>query len=50
MAEGRLDEVRGGAAVKGVRGVGMAEPVRRDGILNPGPLRRSADDAPNLDR
>jgi hypothetical protein len=36
MAECCLDEVEGGAVVEGVRGVGVTEPVRRDGQVDSG--------------
>ena len=48
VAERLLNEVRWGAAVEGVRGVGMPEPVRRDVFFDAGITRGFAYDPPEL--
>jgi hypothetical protein len=45
MAEGGLDQVDGAAAIKGVRSVSVAEPVRRNGQFDAGAEGGLADDA-----
>ena len=48
VAEGLLDEVGRGAAVEGVRGVGMPEPVRGDVFFDAGVAGSLAYDPPEL--
>ena len=48
MAEGLLHEVGGGAAVEGVGGVGVAEPVRGDVLFDAGRPGSFTDDPPEL--
>ena len=50
MSERRLHQVDGRAAVEGVGGMGVAEPVRRDGQVDAGAFRRRPDHAQNGDR
>ncbi len=45
VAERRLDQMNRDAAVEGVAGMGVAQPVRRDLLLEAGPLRRGIHDA-----
>ena len=48
VAEGLLHEVRGGAAVESVRGVGMTKPVGGNVFLDAGITRRFPDNPPEL--
>ena len=48
VAEGLLDEVGRGAAVEGVRGVGVPKPVRRDVFFDAGAPGRLTYDPPEL--
>ena len=48
MAGGLSEEVGGGAAVKGVGGVGVPEPVRRDVFFDAGAPGRFPNDRPEL--
>ena len=48
VAEGLLHEVGRGAAVKGMRGVRVPEPVRRDVFFDAGVARSLSDDPPQL--
>jgi hypothetical protein len=48
MAQGRLNQVDRCATVQSVRSMGMAQPVARHFLLDPGPFRRLADDPPDL--
>ena len=50
MADGGLDQVDGGAAVERVADMGVAQPVRRHGLGQPGTLGRLFDDAVHLGR
>ena len=48
VAKGLLDEVSRGAAIQGVRGVGMPKPVRRDVFFDAGAPGSLAYDPPEL--
>ena len=48
VAEGLLNEVGRSAAIEGVRGVGVPEPVRRDVFFDAGITRSLAHDPPEL--
>jgi hypothetical protein len=50
VAEGIFDEVHRCAAVEGMRGMGVAQPVRRDRLLQPGTAGGAPDDLPDPHR